>query len=99
MERHVRVQDIDSNDIFEIIDRAGLKPTVLPIRKYKKNVILEFHSNLSITIFDVSSPDQFKAYIRGQYITISPAVIDQLLERPTAAYTEVLVSLNVVARN
>lgn len=63
-----------------------------------KNVILEFYSNLSKSMFDLSFADQFKAYVRGQYIIISPIVIDQFLEKPVAVYTEVPVSLNVVAR-
>lgn len=63
MDMHVRIND--NNGILEIIDRAHLRSFVLPSRKFVKNVTLEFYSNLNKAMFDMTSPDQLKGYIRG----------------------------------
>lgn len=63
----VKLKDIVSNGILETLDRAYLVSTVLVTMKFVKNAVLEFYSNLSKTMFDMTSPDVFKVFFRGQY--------------------------------
>lgn len=97
VDRTILVEDIYHNGLLDIIDAARLKKFVLLATKFVKNVVLEFYTNFSNSMFDTSSPQLYRTFFESQYIKFYPAIIDKFVGRKVVVYHDDHIPLDLIA--
>ncbi|XP_057443955.1 uncharacterized protein LOC130736125 [Lotus japonicus] len=97
-EREIGTDVLECKEIVALIDRAGLRKTVLDIGKCYERLVKEFLVNLSDDVGIPRSAEYRKMYVRGRCVTFSAAVINQALGRSVVEFVEEELSLDIVAK-
>ncbi|XP_057432348.1 uncharacterized protein LOC130725111 [Lotus japonicus] len=84
--------------IVALIDRAGLRKTVMDIGKCYEKLVKEFLVNLTDDVGIPGSAEFRKVYVRGKCVTFALAVINQALGRSVVEFVEEELSLEKVAK-
>ncbi|XP_057452374.1 uncharacterized protein LOC130744199 [Lotus japonicus] len=97
-EREIGKDVLECKMIVALIDRAGLRKTVMDIGKCYEKLVKEFLVNLTDDVGIPGSVEFRKVYVRGKCVTFSPAVINQALGRSDVEFVEEELSLDKVAK-
>ncbi|XP_057418537.1 uncharacterized protein LOC130712734 [Lotus japonicus] len=97
-EREIGKDVLECRMIVALIDRAGLRKTVMDIGKCYEKLVKEFLDNLTDDVGIPGSAEFRKVYVRGRCVTFSPAVINQALGRSVVEFVEEELSLDRVAK-
>ncbi|XP_057418703.1 uncharacterized protein LOC130712903 [Lotus japonicus] len=97
-EREIGKDVLECKMIIALIDHAGLRKTVMDIRKCYEKLVKEFLVNLTDDVVIPGSAEFRKVYVRGKCVTFSPVVIDQALGRCAVEFFEEELSLDKVAK-
>ncbi|XP_057452698.1 uncharacterized protein LOC130744543 [Lotus japonicus] len=87
-ERGIGIDVLECKEIVALIERAGLRKTVLDIGKCYGRLVKEFLVNLSDDVGIPGSAEFRKVYVCGRCVTFSPAVINQALGRSAVEFVK-----------
>ncbi|XP_057432425.1 uncharacterized protein LOC130725193 [Lotus japonicus] len=97
-EREIGIDVLECKEIAALLDREGLRKTVLGIGKCYEKLVKEFLVNLTDDVGIPGCAEFRKVYVRGRCVTFSPAVINQALGRSAVEFVEEELSLDLVAK-
>ncbi|XP_058762839.1 uncharacterized protein LOC131636213 [Vicia villosa] len=97
-ERELAPNAPENKEIFELIQEAGLLKTIYNLPKCYERLVKEFTVNLSEDFGNNKSVDFRKVFVRGKWVSFSPSVINNLLERTDEARPELEVTDNKVCQ-
>ncbi|XP_057443752.1 uncharacterized protein LOC130735893 [Lotus japonicus] len=97
-EREIGKDVLECKFIVALIDRAGLRKTIMNIGKCYEKLVKEFLVNLTEDVGIPGSAVFRKVYVRRKCVNFSPAVINQALGRSVVELVEEELSLDKVAK-
>ncbi|MCI43803.1 envelope-like protein, partial [Trifolium medium] len=88
LERELSKEAKKNVDVMKLIEKAGLKRTILGLGECYEKLVKEFFVNIPADCYNPISKEYLKVYVRGKCVIFSPVVINRFLGRSEAAQPE-----------
>ncbi|XP_050895379.1 uncharacterized protein LOC127101995 [Lathyrus oleraceus] len=98
LERELGKDVVDVKEVMDLIKAAGLLKTVVGFSQSYEGLVKEFIVNIPEDIDDKNRKEFCKVFVRGKYITFSPAVINNFLGRKIEGAGELEATDNEVCK-
>ncbi|KAI5432370.1 hypothetical protein KIW84_036203 [Lathyrus oleraceus] len=98
VERELVKEESEVKEVMELIKTAGLMKTVTTLPQCYEGLVKEFIVNIPEEIYERSSREGCKVFVRGKCVKLSPTIINKFLGRGTDGGVDLETTNNEVCR-